>query len=165
MDRLGIRTDVLGDIAGIHARRLWDDDSKLPTWPPWPRVRRWKTPASTADQIGLLVNTSVSRDFLEPSTASIVSGNLGMGEDCQNFDVANACLAFINGMDIAARMLERGEINYALVVDGETANLAYKMTLERMQSPRRHRRAVPQRTGHPDPGLRRRGHGHVAQPN
>ena len=26
LDRLGIRTDVLGDIAGIHARRLWDAD-------------------------------------------------------------------------------------------------------------------------------------------
>ena len=26
LDRLGIRTDVLGDIAGIHARRLWDGD-------------------------------------------------------------------------------------------------------------------------------------------
>ncbi len=26
LDRLGIRTDVLGDIAGIKARRLWDDD-------------------------------------------------------------------------------------------------------------------------------------------
>lgn len=25
LDRLGIRTDVLGDIAGIHARRLWDN--------------------------------------------------------------------------------------------------------------------------------------------
>ena len=24
MDRLGIKTDVLGDIAGIHHRRLWD---------------------------------------------------------------------------------------------------------------------------------------------
>src|SRR5690606_5861130 len=72
------------------------------------------------------------RDYLEPSTASIVSGNLGLSEHCQNFDVANACLAFINGMDIAARMLQRGEIDYALVVDGETANLAYKKTLERM---------------------------------
>ena len=59
-------------------------------------------PASTADRVGLLVNTSVSRDYLEPSTASIVSGNLGLAENCQNFDVANACLAFINGMDIAA---------------------------------------------------------------
>jgi 3-oxoacyl-[acyl-carrier-protein] synthase-3 len=88
-----------------------------------------------AGQVGLLVNTSVSRDYLEPSTASIVSGNLGVGEECMTFDVANACLAFINGMDIAARMIERGEVDYALVVDGETANLVYEKTLERMTSP------------------------------
>src|SRR3546814_13615813 len=25
LDRLGIKTDVLKDIAGIHARRLWDE--------------------------------------------------------------------------------------------------------------------------------------------
>jgi 3-oxoacyl-[acyl-carrier-protein] synthase-3 len=53
-------------------------------------------------------------------------------DTCQNFDIANACLAFINGMDIASRMIERGEIDYALVVDGETADLAYEKTLERM---------------------------------
>src|SRR3546814_11602505 len=29
-------------------------------------------------------------------------------------------------------MIERGEIDYALVVDGETANLAYEKTLGRM---------------------------------
>ncbi|MGH8033281.1 MAG: 3-oxoacyl-ACP synthase III, partial [Luteimonas sp.] len=86
-------------------------------------------------RIGLLVNTSVSRDYLEPSTASIVSGNLGLSDLCQNFDVANACLAFLNGMDIASRMIERGEIDYALVVDGETANLAYDKTMERMLGP------------------------------
>src|SRR5690606_38388446 len=68
-------------------------------------------------------------------TASIVSGNLGVSEECMTFDVANACLAFINGMDIAARMLEHGEIDYALVVDGETANLVYEKSLERMTSP------------------------------
>ena len=135
MDRLGIRTDVLGDIAGIHARRLWDDEQQSSDVATIAARLAMQDAGITADQIGLLVNTSVSRDYLEPSTASIVSGNLGVGEDCQNFDVANACLAFINGMDIAARMLERGEINYALVVDGETANLAYKKTLERLQSP------------------------------
>ena len=135
MDRLGIRTDVLGDIAGIHARRLWDDEQQSSDVATLAARLAMQDAGVTADQIGLLVNTSVSRDYLEPSTASIVSGNLGVGEDCQNFDVANACLAFIKGMDIAARMLERGEINYALVVDGETANLAYKKTLERLQSP------------------------------
>jgi len=135
LDRLGIRTDVLGDIAGIHARRLWDDEQQASDVATLAARLAMEDAGITAEQVGLLVNTSVSRDYLEPSTASIVSGNLGMGEDCQNFDVANACLAFINGMDIAARMLERGEIDYALVVDGETANLAYKMTMERMLSP------------------------------
>jgi 3-oxoacyl-[acyl-carrier-protein] synthase-3 len=32
-------------------------------------------------------------------------------------------------------MIERGEIDYALVVDGETANLAYDKTMERMLHP------------------------------
>ncbi|WP_454832754.1 3-oxoacyl-ACP synthase III [Pseudoxanthomonas wuyuanensis] len=135
LQRLGIKTDVLGDIAGIHARRLWDDDQLASDVATLAARKALEDAGVSGDQIGLLVNTSVSRDYLEPSTASIVSGNLGLGENCQNFDVANACLAFINGMDIAARMLERGEIDYALVVDGETANLAYKKTLERMTSP------------------------------
>ena len=135
LDRLGIKTDVLGDIAGIHSRYLWDEGVQASEVATLAGVKALADAGIDPDKVGLLVNTSVSRDYLEPSTASIVSGNLGLPDTCQNFDVANACLAFINGMDIAARMLERGEINYALVVDGETANLAYKKTLERLQSP------------------------------
>ena len=132
LDRLGIKTDMLRDIAGIHARRLWDGDMQASSAATLAGVKALADAGIDPDKIGLLVNTSVSRDYLEPSTASIVSGNLGLGEMCQNFDVANACLAFLNGMDIASRMIERGEIDYALVVDGETANLAYEKTLERM---------------------------------
>ena len=135
LDRLGIRTDVLGDIAGIHARRLWDADMLASDAATLAARKALEDAGIGADKIGLLVNTSVSRDYLEPSTASIVSGNLGVGDECMTFDVANACLAFINGMDIAARMLERGEIDYALIVDGETANLVYEKTLERMALP------------------------------
>ena len=135
LDRLGIRTDVLGDIAGIHARRLWDADMLASDAATLAARKALDDAGIGADKIGLLVNTSVSRDYLEPSTASIVCGNLGVSDHCQTFDVANACLAFINGMDIAARMLERGEIDYALIVDGETANLVYEKTLERMALP------------------------------
>ncbi|MFC6840557.1 3-oxoacyl-ACP synthase III [Xanthomonas theicola] len=134
-DRLGIRTDVLGDIAGIHARRMWDADMQASDAATLAARKALADAGIDPAQVGLLVNTSVSRDYLEPSTASIVSGNLGVAEQCMTFDVANACLAFINGMDIAARMIERGEIDYALVVDGETANLVYEKTLERMTSP------------------------------
>lgn len=134
LDRLGIRTDVLKDIAGINARRLWGDE-RLASDAATEAARLALSDAGIdPSRIGLLVNTSVSRDYLEPSTASIVAGNLKVSDTCQNFDVANACLAFINGMDLAARMIERGEIEYALIVDGETADLAYRKTLERMKS-------------------------------
>ena len=135
LDRLGIRVDVLGDIAGIHARRMWDEDVQASDAATLAARKALDDAGIDVGRVGLLVNTSVSRDFLEPSTASIVSGNLGVSDECMTFDVANACLAFINGMDIAARMLERGEIDYALVVDGETANLVYEKTLERMAAP------------------------------
>ncbi|HVI59644.1 MAG TPA: 3-oxoacyl-ACP synthase III [Luteimonas sp.] len=132
LDRLGIKTDVLRDIAGIHARHLWDEGVQASDAATLAGVKALADAGIDPDKVGLLVNTSVSRDYLEPSTASIVSGNLGLPDTCQNFDVANACLAFLNGMDIASRMIERGEIDYALVVDGETADLAYEKTLERM---------------------------------
>jgi 3-oxoacyl-[acyl-carrier-protein] synthase-3 len=135
LERLNIRADVLQDIAGIRSRRMWDDDVLASDAATLAAEKALAEAAVERGRIGLLVNTSVSRDYLEPSTASIVSGNLGLPETCQNFDVANACLAFLNGMDIASRMIERGEIDYALVVDGETANLVYKRTIERMLSP------------------------------
>jgi 3-oxoacyl-[acyl-carrier-protein] synthase III len=135
LERLNIKTDVLGEIAGIHARRLWDAHVQASDAATLAAEKALADANIPREKVGLLVNTSVSRDFLEPSTASIVSGNLGLSENCQNFDVANACLAFLNGMDIASRMIERGEIDYALVVDGETANLVYERTLERMSAP------------------------------
>lgn len=132
LDRLNIKTDVLKDIAGIHARRLWDEGMQASDAATLAGVKALADAGIDPNKVGLLVNTSVSRDYLEPSTASIVSGNLGLPDTCQNFDVANACLAFLNGMDIASRMIERGEIDYALVVDGETADLAYEKTVERL---------------------------------
>ena len=135
MDRLGIKTDVLQDIAGIFSRRMWDADVQSSDAATLAAEKALIDAGVDRAKIGLLVNTSVSRDFLEPSTASIVSGNLRLGENCQNFDVANACLAFLNGMDIASRMIERGDIEYALVVDGETANLVYEKTLARLSDP------------------------------
>lgn len=85
--------------------------------------------------IGVLINTSVCRDYLEPSTASVVHSNLGLPDTCQNFDVGNACLAFLTGMDIAAHMIERGDIEFALIVDGEVSNEITERTIARLNSP------------------------------
>jgi 3-oxoacyl-[acyl-carrier-protein] synthase-3 len=132
MERLGIKADVLQDVAGIFARRMWNDGVLASDAATMAAEAALADAGIPRERVGLLVSTSVSRDYLEPSTASIVCGNLGLSDHCQNFDVANACLAFLNGMDIASRMIEHGEIDYALVVDGETANLVYEKTMERM---------------------------------
>ncbi len=135
MERLGLRTDLLEGVAGIDARRVWDEGvfpSDAAT------LAAEKVLAETGiarDKIGILVNTSVCRDFLEPSTASIVAGKLKLPENCQNFDVGNACLAFLNGMDIAAHMIERGDIEYALIVDGECSRHITEKTIERLSAP------------------------------
>jgi 3-oxoacyl-[acyl-carrier-protein] synthase III len=134
-ERVRIRADMLGDIAGIHARRLWDPGTQASDVAAKAGSLALERAGVRADQLGMLLNTSVSRDFLEPSTAAIVSGKLGVGDRCITFDVANACLAFVNGMDIAARMIEVGDVQYALIVDGETSNLVYEKTIERLSAP------------------------------
>lgn len=134
-ERLRIRADMLGDIAGVHARRLWDPGTQASDAAGVAARKVLEQTGVRADQLGMVINTSVSRDYLEPSTASIVSGKLGVGDACITFDIANACLAFVNGMDMAARLIEVGDVRYALVVDAETSNLVYEKTIERLSRP------------------------------
>ena len=135
LDRLGIRGNLLEDVAGIHERRIWNEGTQPSDAATMAAQKALAASGVAHEHIGILINTSVCRDYLEPSTASIIHGNLGLSDTCQNFDVGNACLAFLNGMDIAARMIERGDIEYALVVDGEVSNTITERTIERMLSP------------------------------
>ena len=132
LDRLGIRENLLEDIAGIRERRMFSLDTRPSDAATMAAQKAIAESGVPHEKIGILVNTSVCRDFLEPSTASIIHGNLGLADTCQNFDVGNACLAFLNGMDIAARMIERGDIEYALVVDGENSNAITEHTIQRL---------------------------------
>jgi 3-oxoacyl-[acyl-carrier-protein] synthase-3 len=135
MQRLGIRTDLLEELSGIVARRLWNKGT-LPSDAATLAAEKVIAQSQIDRQrIGIIINTSVCRDYLEPSTACIVHGKLGLSERCINFDVGNACLAFVNGMDIAARMIEREEIDYALIVDGESSGPITEATIERLLGP------------------------------
>ena len=136
MDRLDIRENLLEDISGIQARGIWKKDTKPSDAATLAAEKAIEVSGIDRARIGLLINTSVSRDFLEPSTACIVHGNLGLAPHCLNFDVANACLGFLNGMDIAARMIERAEVDYALVVDGESSRPLIDATTERLLNPK-----------------------------
>jgi 3-oxoacyl-[acyl-carrier-protein] synthase-3 len=135
MKRLGIRDNLLEEVSGIEARRVWTKGTQPSDAATLAAEKAIEDSGIDRERIGVIINTSVSRDYLEPSTACIVHGNLGLAPHCLNFDVGNACLAFLNGMDIAARMIERAEVEYALVVDGETSRPITDATIERLLQP------------------------------
>ena len=56
-----------------------------------------------------------------------------------NFDLANACLGFVNGIHIAATMIDAGHIDYALIVNGEDAQRVQENTIARLCEPTRPR--------------------------
>src|ERR687894_696176 len=82
-----------------------------------------------------MVNTSVSRRHLEPSTAVAVHHAMGLPTSCQNFDVTNACLGFVNGMELAAAMIDSGMTDYALIVNGEDSRPVQERTIELLNRP------------------------------
>ena len=135
MERLGIRPGLIEEISGIKARRFWNNGTQPSDAATLAAEKAIDDAGIDRDKIGVLINTSVCKDFLEPSTACLVHGNLGLHERCLNFDIGNACLAFLNGMDVAARMIERGEVEYALIVDGESSRPITEATIERLSQP------------------------------
>ena len=52
-----------------------------------------------------------------------------------NFDLANACLGFVNGLTLAASMIDSGQIGYAVIVNAEDAEATQEATLARLQRP------------------------------
>ncbi len=117
----------------MRARRTWPHGTTVADAAALAGRRALVTAGVPPDRVGLLISTSVSRDHLEPSTASVVHDALGLAGGCVNFDVANACLGFLTGIDLAARMLEQGE--YALIVDAETSTEIIGRTIERLNRP------------------------------
>ncbi len=73
----------------------------------------------TPDQIGLIICTTVTSDFLTPSMASIIQDELG-AENAAAFDLGAACTGFVYALDTAARFLATDDsMKYVLVVSSE----------------------------------------------
>ncbi|MCF8526920.1 MAG: 3-oxoacyl-ACP synthase III [Candidatus Nanopelagicales bacterium] len=131
----GLRPGMLEALAGISERRWWPEDVSFADAAAMAGAKAIAEAGVDPDRIGLLINTSVCRDHLEPSASVDVHQQLGLSSACQNFDLANACLGFLNGMQLAATMIDAGQIEYALIVDGEGSRLTQQRTIERLQSP------------------------------
>lgn len=132
LSRLKLPVTLLERVAGVEARRNWGPGDDANTATIAAGVEALDAAGVEPDDVGLLINTSVTRKHLEPSVAVGLHHGLGLPSSAVNFDVANACLGFINGMSIAAGMIESGQVRYAMVVAGEDADDIQDVTVERL---------------------------------
>lgn len=134
-ERLGLLPGMLEALAGVVERRWWPEDVTFADAAAMAGAKALAEAGIDAKQVGLLIDTSVCRDHLEPSAAVDVHEQLGLGTACLNFDLANACLGFVNGMQLASMMIDSGQIEYALIVDGEGSRRLQESTVARLQAP------------------------------
>ncbi len=135
MTRLGIEPGMLKRLTGVEARHMWNEELQPSVAATEAAEKAIASAGIERDRIGVLINTSVCRDQLEPSTASAVHANLGLSSDCSSFDIGNACLAFLNGMQTVSTMIEAGQVEYGLVVNAENTRFATERTIERLLRP------------------------------
>lgn len=119
--RLKLPPGRLELMSGIAARRFWHAGMRPSEAAALAGAKAIEASGVDPATIDCLLFTSVSRDMLEPASASFVHRTLGIAQRCQIFDISNACLGFLNGMIVLANMIELGQARRGLIVAGETA--------------------------------------------
>ena len=132
LKRLKLHSGLLRRVAGVLERRNWAEGESTDEATVAAGKRALAEAGVDTSDVGLLINTSVTRKHLEPSVAVRLHHGLGLPSSAINFDVANACLGFVNGMSLAASMIESGQIRYAIVVNGEDADDIQTNTIDRL---------------------------------
>ena len=123
-------------MSGITERRFWDKGTRPSEAAVLAGKKALAASGIPPDEIECLIFTSVSRDMMEPATASFVHNHLGLPQRCLVFDISNACLGFLDGMIFLANMIELGQIKCGLLVAGETAEDLLESTLQNLSADR-----------------------------
>jgi 3-oxoacyl-[acyl-carrier-protein] synthase-3 len=129
-ERLKLPKGRLEMMSGIAERRLWPKGTR-PSEAAAKAGRRALLGAGVEpERIECLIFTSVSRDMMEPATASFVHNALALPPDCLLLDISNACLGFLDGAVMLANMIELGQVENGLIVSGETAEDLVESTIQ-----------------------------------
>jgi acyl-CoA:acyl-CoA alkyltransferase len=132
LDRLRLPAGLLERVAGVHERRNWAEGQTFDGAAIEAGEKALAEAGVDRREVGLLINTSVTRKHLEPSVAVRLHHGLGLPSSAMNFDIANACLGFVNGMSLAAQLIDAGQVRYAIVIDGEDADEVQTTTIDRL---------------------------------
>ncbi len=119
-------------MTGIKERRFWPPGTMPSDLSTQAARNLFEKNIVKPDQVDLLIHASVCRDYLEPSTSSIVHHNLNLREQIMFFDLSNACLGMLSSFVVAANMIDNGFIKHALIVSGENGGPLLLQTIEHL---------------------------------
>ena len=105
--------------SGIRRRHLAADGEHTSDMALQASLRALENAGLKAQDIDLVVLTTVNPDMPFPSTACILQGKLGIRNNIPCFDLEAACSGFVYGVEVAARMMQSGMYRHALVVSSE----------------------------------------------
>lgn len=132
--RLKLPEGRLELITGVRERRFWPPG----TLPSQKSIISARHAIQAADfdtsQIGALIHASVCRDHLEPATACAVHHALGLSQECQIFDLSNACLGLLNGILQLSTMIDAKQIRAGLVVGTEGSRQLVETTVDALNT-------------------------------
>lgn len=131
-ERLKLPAGRLELMTGIKERRQWPAGTK----PSDASAKAGKAVLQRSGfkpgQVEAFIHCAVSRDMLEPATASFAHHKIGLGAHCQIFDLSNACLGFLNGLVTLGAMIDAGQIKCGLVVAGENGRPLVEQTVQHL---------------------------------
>jgi 3-oxoacyl-[acyl-carrier-protein] synthase III len=134
-ERCGVRHGLLESVAGIVERRWWPEEVTFDEAAALAGRKALELAELAPSDVDLLISTSVCKHHLEPSVACAVHHRLSLGPECVNFDLGNACLGFVNAMQVGAMAIETGQARTVLIVDGEGSRHTQLATIERLRQP------------------------------
>lgn len=132
--KTGVAAGQLTRLAGVKTRRWYPKDEDFTDGAVEAGRRALAAAGVAADSVGVVINASVTRPYLEPGISAKVHHELGMPRNCLVFDVTNACLGVVNSMQIAGTMIDSGQIDYALIVASEGSRQMQESSIDRLTS-------------------------------
>jgi 3-oxoacyl-[acyl-carrier-protein] synthase-3 len=141
-ERLKLPAGRLELMSGIRERRMWPAGTRPSDASAQAGRAVLAKSALGAGRVELFVHAAVSRDMLEPATASFAHRKIGLPATAQIFDLSNACLGFLNALTVAAGLIESGQIRCALVVSGENGRPLGEQTVQTLLATTLSRNAI-----------------------
>jgi len=103
---------------GISERRILEEGKPIYSMGAKAAEEALKDSGIKADQIGLIIVTSTTPDYLTPTGSSMIQKEIGAG-NAAAFDMVAACTGFIYGIVTAQQFIQTGYYDYVLVVSQE----------------------------------------------